>query len=31
MTRTYQVLAIGLIWLAAPAPLWIWAIIELVL
>lgn len=27
MTRTYQTLAIALIWVAAPAPLWIWAII----
>lgn len=31
MTRMYQTLAIALIWLAAPAPLWIWAILEFML
>ena len=30
-TRLYQSLAITLIWIAAPAPLWIWLILSLVM
>ena len=28
-TRMYQALAIALIWVAVPAPLWIWAVFAL--
>ncbi len=30
-TRLYQGLVLGLVWVAVPAPLWIWAIVALVM